>query len=278
MFQVTNTSTFQSWTAASRDELLAELELANAKRLPLAPAESYDIVWVDEDGQIVETARVDFPLEGTIDAILEHFGQEDKTTGKLGVFKRLWPSFRNKEKASADTSTIEEVSSPQDGMQELLAMTQQTENQEAMTTLPPSSTRLEEDFTEPSENQDYSDSTEDRKVVTTTLPPEVDSFEKVSSESRVIPEVEQKRAFSQDEQVVMTTLPPAQKLSSKVEPRGLESLSTYDLQLEFGDRVRIEVSHIDQEILELEAQISQLKKKRGSHLKLLETINTLQLA
>lgn len=295
MFQVTNLLTFQSWSATTRDELLSELEHMNARRQPLDPPETVEIVHVDDEGEIMEERfLLEFPLQGTIDKVLEEFGYGKATTPKHsrpGFFKRLF--FRSKDKPkqdlSLDNSSPEEIELEQDKKAEDYAQvtTESPDHQGVLGQL------LEQTAKAPETGDGQSHSSQEPmkegQLVTEedeTAQPSSEPFNDVSESSD---EVTEKPALVSEppSSPALDPVKPAYFpeensaepviLPSQVGPRDLESLSTYDLQREFVGRIDKEVASIDVKIQDLLDQVARLESQKLSHLKLLETITAYQL-
>lgn len=295
MFQVTNLLTFQSWSATTRDELLSELEHMNARRQPLDPPETVEIVHVDDEGEIMEERfLLEFPLQGTIDEVLEEFGYGKAKTpkhSKPGFFKRLF--FRSKDKPkedlSLDNSSPEEIEPEQDKKAEDSAqLTTEAPNHQGVL-----GQLLEQTAKDPEADDGQSPSSQEPmkegQLATEedeTTQPSSEPFNDVSESSDEVTEKpalvseppsspaldSAKPAYLPEASSAEPVIPPAQ-----VGPRDLESLSTYDLQREFVGRIDKEVASIDVKIQDLLDQAARLERQKLSHLKLLETITAHQL-
>lgn len=281
MFQVTNLLTYHNWSVDNRDELLSELEHANAKRQPLDPPERLEVIHVDENGEVLEKVQVELPLQGTIDEVLEMFGFKQPTKSKRNFFSRFLPFGKmmapqvpasDKDLNEAAVSNQEEKNSSET---EDLSSSQEVLNQLIR------ETQLEPKFSEP--DGDEGQPLEIERVQEEGQPIELTPGS-VVAQARPQPfagDVE-----TESGKVVTTTLPPrpeaatvlpTKKQDSPAYPRDVESLTTYDLQTEFAGRIDREVSVIDAKITELSEQILRLEAQKAGHLKLLETITNYQL-
>ncbi|WP_161980958.1 hypothetical protein [Streptococcus sp. S784/96/1] len=301
MFQVTNQSTFSSWTVEQRDDLLHELEVLHAKRKPIDPKVTFELVETDDNGEIIEKTFLDFPFTGTIDEQLENFGHGKKKKRYSSLFKRLF-SFglkkpkKSKEHQIANSDDVEKVvsttsppsssdASSDDSLRHILVATAQVSDVEKVvsTTLPPnaldtlSDDSLHHDLAATAQVSDV------EKVVSTTLPP--NSLD-TSSDDSLHHDLVATAQVSDVEKVVSTTLPPSEEaksiateLTNTIEEKqgGLDTLSTQDLQLEFSHRIELELALLDEKREQLATQMSVLDQQREGHIRLLEAINALQL-
>lgn len=286
MFQVTNLLTFQSWSATTRDELLSELEHMNARRQPLDPPETVEIVHVDDEGEIMEERfLLEFPLQGTIDEVLEEFGYGKAKTpkrSKPGFFKRLFFKRDNSPKdltlAHSSTAVIEPNldKETEDSPQEAVQI---PEHQEVLDQLLEETAKAPEvDDARPNPSQELAEEGKEDQSATEEVEAVQPSSELFNDVSEPSDEVTDKPALVSEpsSSPALDSENPA-ILPAQVGPRNLESLSTYDLQREFVGRIDKEVAAIDVKIQELLDQADQLERQKLSHLKLLETITAHQL-
>ncbi|MGT2910678.1 hypothetical protein ACVR1I_03055 [Streptococcus cameli] len=268
MYRVENNITHQSWTVTSRDDLLSELELMDARRKPLDPRQEMIIYHLTEDGEILDKILLIFPLEATIDLLLENFGQSKKT----GILSWMPGLFRRKTKVSKEemnrSEKVEEImeETREDSPQEQHSEEVNDDKVDAVlesVTLPNSSSQNEEDSIF---SHTYQESKEELQVPSKTF-----YEEGVKSSSESVQEVDVSMS-EQDEEVLKSPVITSalSEKSHSVIPRGAESLSTYALQLEFEERIQREVSLIDE-------QIEQLMKRKKEHLHLLSSIRQLEL-
>lgn len=290
MFQVTNLLTYASWSVESRDELLSELEHANAKRQPLDPKDTLELIHTDENGEVLEKTVIDLPLTGTIDEVLENFGFGSSKSGKGGFLSRFLPFLPiGKTKPPAEEVAPKPYELPLKEEKEDQPVTPEVASDDVLNQLIKDTQRAEEDGVSPQEAVTSASEVEQSpdegiepveetsnqvplsephqepsggKVVIATLPPKQEKVEYVPTSPETVPDVKAEEK-----------LPPV-TLAHK---RDVESLTTYDLQMEFAGRIDREVAVIDDRIQELTAQIKQLEAQKMGHLQLLETINTYKL-
>lgn len=289
MFQVTNLLTYASWSVTSRDELLSELEHANAKRQPLDPKDTLELIHTDENGEVLEKTVIDLPLTGTIDEVLENFGFGSSKSGKGGFLSRFLPFFpKGKATPPAEEIAPEPYELPLKEEQEAQNIAPEVASDDVLNQLIKDTQRADEDSVAPQEAVTSASEVEQSpddiepvevmpnqvplsephqepsggKVAIATLPPKQEEVEYVPTSPETVPDVK-----AEDK------LPPV-PLAHK---RDVESLTTYDLQQEFAGRIDREVAVIDDRIQELTAQIKQLEAQKTGHLQLLETITTYKL-
>lgn len=298
MFQVTNLLTFQSWSVTTRDELLSELEHMNARRQPLDPPETVEIVHVDDEGEIMEERfLLEFPFQGTIDEVLEGFGYGKVKTpkrSKPGFFKRLFfrKKTKPKEDLSPDNSSQETLEPELDKKVEDSAQltTEATDHQEVLGQLLEETAKAPEvDDARPNPSQEPVEEGKEDQSATEEVEAVQPSSELLNDVSEPSDEVTDKPALVSEpasspalDPENPAYLPKASSsepaiLPAQVGPRDLESLSTYDLQREFVGRIDKEVAAIDVKIQDLLDQAARLERQKLSHLKLLETITAHQL-
>ncbi|WP_161980565.1 hypothetical protein [Streptococcus sp. S784/96/1] len=289
MFQVTNLLTYASWSVTSRDELLSELEHANAKRQPLDPKDTLELIHTDENGEVLEKTVIDLPLTRTIDEVLENFGFGSSKSGKGGFLSRFLPFFpKGKATPPAEEIAPKPYELPLKEEQEAQTITPEVASDDVLNQLIKDTQRADEDSVAPQEAVTSASEVEQSpddiepveetsnqvqlsephqepsggKVANATSPPKQEEVEYVPTSPETVPDVKAEEKLPQ--------APLAHK-------RDVESFTTYDLQQEFAGRIDREVAVIDDRIQELTAQIKQLEAQKTGHLQLLETINTYKL-
>lgn len=294
MFQVTNLLTYARWSVESRDDLLSELEHANAKRQPLDPKDTLELIHTDENGEVLEKTVIELPLTGTIDEILETFGFGSSKRGKGGFLSRFLPFFP-KGKANPpvskkvapkpyelplnDPDDVEQDASSKGILDQLIKDTQRNDEGEivAAPTATVASSSQQKDRTQNDLVVDPSENAEEPHQSQPTVPPSSTESGKVGI-ATLPPKHEELEATSTHQQSVAVVKPEEKQVPATLaQPRDVESLTTYDLQMEFAGRIDREVAVIDDRIHELTAQIKQLEAQKMGHLQLLETITTYKL-
>lgn len=301
MFQVQNQATYSQFQVATRDELLFELDLLNAKQKKKGTTASFDLFYLDENGRLVDKISIHFPLSTTVDEALIDFGHLKPK--KAGFLKRLF-SFKRKEKtvavvpATDQDSKKEEVVEKEgiaeeaDGRREELSVVDLLHSTALREEERASETAFhDEEFTEEAEMSLESQSHDLNEV-------EIDNsdslFDHVADSSPLEEEVsieEEGIGEGAEEMVLSETTVEDEKLShdesdgkakeeknetaSKAQPlsldatilkvtssRDVESLTVTRQKASFELQLQEEVAQIDQ-------LIHQLEKQKQGHLKLL---------
>lgn len=287
MFQVQNKTTYSSFTVETRDELLFELDILDARQKMNQTSESFDLFYLDKDGRLLDKRSITFPLEGTVDAALVDFGYVKAK--KPGFFKRLF-SFKKKEKATElqveanptnEGASITAVKEQEEmSVSDLLTSTALTVEEEAIpeTTLPEEEVTEEDETSVEVDSHDLDESESDNSdsifdhVATPASP--VDEEEAApGGEDLLLEEAEVEEQspfevnddFEKDERFSLTNHSSSSPILKVVESRDIESLTALRQKQSFELKLQEEVDQIDE-------LIARLMKQRDGHLKLLHHI------
>ncbi|MFM0788404.1 hypothetical protein P7J41_05525 [Streptococcus suis] len=263
MFKVINTLTYREWQVETRDQLLAELETASARKNALEPTEEFEIIHLSANGQEVSRILLTLPLEDKIDTLLHGFGHEKKESSIQSFLKRILGG-KNAELAHTPITESEypEAETEQEGDQEPVTATIEDIFEATAEDTAVSAEQLPEDTGEFEEDEvaleEFRSHVEKSESPISSVPEEVteENLDQSFEEDQV------EEVQEQPMEVVQTssTSTPILKVSSVTD---VESLTTVRLQQVYTDQIRSEVAQMNELIARLERQ------KQG-HLALLE--------
>ncbi|CYX35936.1 Uncharacterised protein [Streptococcus suis] len=253
MYKVRNLLTFREWQVDTRDELLSELEVLNARKQALDPVDDLEIIHYSAEGVALASTVLKVPFNGTIDEQLTGFGYEKSKVDPLQFFKGLFGS-KKKESEKPSEVLIEEMDKKIPVSSEAVEATPDETSTATLdrilesTSLSPEEKQVIE---EEEEHEDITDHVADEHL------PEVDKgSQKV--ESQVIEE-------EQDEEVLPTQILQSEPILKVTNASDIETLSPTLLQQQYVAQLQGEVDRMDE-------LIGRLQKQKQGHLALLEHI------
>lgn len=267
MYKVQNSLNYRSWEVDNRDDLLAELELLNARRNPLDPEENWDIFYLSEQGELLEKTSITFPFQATIDELLAGFGYAKPKT-RQSFFSRIFGRRKQQplpevaeevgEEPAYEMPVVDEPHQDLDSLLEETALSVAEDNQEPVSQV--SEGKLEEVTRPDIEEEDQKeDSIFDH--VATSEPEEV---EKEVLEEEETPESVKVPHYVSTPTPAPTTIVKVTGISD------VESLSTSRLQSDMELTLTTEIEQID-------ALIARLQEQRKGHVQLLEHLQQFKL-
>lgn len=280
MFQVQNQATYSQFQVNTRDELLLELDLLNARQKKKGAVATFDLSHLDQDGRLLEKRSLTFPLETTVDEALADFSPAEQK--KAGFFKRLF-SFKKKEKKvevpeeGGSVSQEERVVEEEERVEEKSLADLFTSTTLKKEEIASDETVHEEEITEEAEIA-HQDSIYDHVADQTPLEEELEEAEVVepilntyereekeesTSNDATLQEIEEPRDREKETPSMISDLtPPLLKVTST---RDVESLTVTRHKQSFELQLQAEVDEIDE-------LIQRLQKQKEGHLKLLHHI------
>lgn len=267
MYKVQNSLTYRSWEVDSRDDLLAELELLNARRNPLDPEENWDIFYLSEQGELLEKTSITFPFQATIDELLAGFGYAKPKT-RQSFFSRIFGRRKQQqplpevaeevgEEPAYEMPVVDEPHQDLDSLLEETALSAAEDNQEPVSQL--SEGELEEVIRPDIKEEDL----EEDSIVDHVATSEPEEEEKEVLEEESTPESTEISSY--------VTIPPSATTIVKVTGiSDVESLSTSRLQSDMELTLTTEIEQID-------ALIARLQEQRKGHVQLLEYLQQFKL-
>lgn len=109
MYQIINVLTQNTISAETRDALFAEVDNLNARIKDGQESDVYKVILINDEGEILDTAFLEFPLKAYVDEVLKDFGTEKATKGKKkgGLLSRLNFGKEDKDKALLEPTAPE---------------------------------------------------------------------------------------------------------------------------------------------------------------------------
>lgn len=257
MYKVRNLLTFREWQVDTRDELLSELEVLNARKQALDPVDDLEIIHYSAEGVALASTVLKIPFSGTIDEQLTGFGYEKSKADPLQFFKGLFGS-KKKESEKPSEVPVEEVGEEIPVSSEAVEATPDETSAATLDQILESTSLSLEQKQAVEEEEEPEDIHEDIAVpVADEQLPEVDTGSQ-EVESQVIEE-------EQDEEIAQTQILRSEPILKVTNASDIETLSPTFLQQQYVAQLQGEVDRMDE-------LIDRLQKQKQGHLALLEHI------